>query len=398
MPTVSGAFGFGQSGTCFAMMPFNEQFNDVYEKAIKPAVEADCGLVCERADWPLQPGVVADRISKSIDEATLCIADLTGENKNVVYEVALAHARGKTTFLVTQDDPSRLFFNIQHFLVEPYHATDEGYAELRKRLADGIRRALRSDDRVLRAMLVPPTLDLREDDRFVIAASPLSYRQAFGTRGGFKMLMPTSSDQVGIRGLIQAFGVMYGLHRQPELISPGDFVDEVANEAMNLYTIASPKANPWTRLLLREFHKQWTPRWAFKADPESHDLWNVRVDVHLDDHFYMPPGHGQKGDRWRWDFGLLIRGPHPLHQRCMLTVLAGRSSLGTEAACRAATDPEHIGKIGEHLALKGVGIEDYRRAFWAVVAMSRDEEHKPAADTLEICSAGPFKPLRQSTP
>lgn len=38
------------------------------------------------------------------------------------------------------------------------------------------------------------------------------------------------------------------------------------------------------------------------------------------------------------DYGLIVRGPHPLHPHRMATVLAGPHSLGTSAACLAATN------------------------------------------------------------
>ncbi len=80
---------------------------------------------------------------------------------------------------------------------------------------------------------------------FVVAVSPLSWREAAKVGGGFKKLRRTCSDHVGIRGLIQAFGLIFGLDRLPDLLNPGDYVDQVVRDtAANIYCIGSPKANP----------------------------------------------------------------------------------------------------------------------------------------------------------
>jgi hypothetical protein len=223
---------------------------------------------------------------------------------------------------------------------------------------------------LLRKALVPSTIDAG-NAHFAVVANPLSYRAAFRARGGWKNRVTTFSDHVGIRGLMQAFGLIYGLERLPELLNPDDFDDEVLDMAetrMNLYTIGSPKANRWTGILMKRFFEKRGPTWEFKPDPESSEILNPRVIVRRNNEKYMPSAAGDS-DVLKWDFGLVIRGPHPMDASHMFMVLAGRSSLGTEATCLAVTDPGCLGRFDHRLKFDGIDLDDHRQAFCAVVSV-----------------------------
>jgi hypothetical protein len=360
---------------CFVMMPFAEPFNPVFDESIRPAIAAS-DLHCVRADDIPDPGVVADQIGKEIDGSLVCVADLTNLNRNVVYEVALAHARGKPVILITQDSPETLPFDLRHFRVIKYDSTLEGRRALCERLSLSLSAAVGAPDsptRYLEEMLVPRSLGSR-DGAFVIAASPRSWREASRLAGGFTKLRRTCSDHIGIRGLIQAFGLIFGLDRLPDLLDPGDYADQVLRESpANLYCIGSPKANRWSGLLLEDFYKCWHPRFEFKADPRSKDLRNIRVMLQMNGSAYRPHNLGLKDvNPFVRDFGILVRGPHPADPNSVFMVMAGRSSLGTEAVCRAATDPTHIAEIRRRLQNERVDLSNHKQAFWVVATMDRD--------------------------
>jgi nucleoside 2-deoxyribosyltransferase len=81
-------------------MPFDETFSDVYKIGIRESCEA-AGAYCERVDEQIFNERILDRIYNQIAKADLVIADMTGRNPNVFYEVGYAHALGKTTILLT---------------------------------------------------------------------------------------------------------------------------------------------------------------------------------------------------------------------------------------------------------------------------------------------------------
>jgi hypothetical protein len=89
------------STLCFVIMPFASSFSSVYSTGIKPAVEA-CGLVCKRGDDIQQPGTIVRQIWDSLLRSHIVIADLTGSNGNVLYELGLAHVIGHEAILLTQ--------------------------------------------------------------------------------------------------------------------------------------------------------------------------------------------------------------------------------------------------------------------------------------------------------
>lgn len=98
---------------CFVLMPFDKAFNDVYEFGIKGACE-DAGVYCERVDEQIFLGSMLDRIYNQISTADLLVADMTGRNPNVFYEVGYAHALGKNVILLTQHAED-IPFDLKHF-------------------------------------------------------------------------------------------------------------------------------------------------------------------------------------------------------------------------------------------------------------------------------------------
>ena len=98
---------------CFVLMPFDSAFNDIYEFGIKGAC-SEAGLYCERVDEQVFLGSMLDRIYSQISRADLLVADMTGMNPNVFYEVGYAHALGKNVVLLTSV-ASDIPFDLKHF-------------------------------------------------------------------------------------------------------------------------------------------------------------------------------------------------------------------------------------------------------------------------------------------
>ncbi|MGC1375625.1 MAG: SIR2 family protein [Anaerolineales bacterium] len=100
------------SRLCFVMMPFSEKFNDVYRLLIAPAVEHS-GLTPLRADEMVGGGFIIEQIRTAIHQSRLCIADVTGVNANVLWEVGYAVGTNKPLILIAEEE-SRVPFNIAH--------------------------------------------------------------------------------------------------------------------------------------------------------------------------------------------------------------------------------------------------------------------------------------------
>jgi hypothetical protein len=305
-----------------------------------------------------------------------------------MFEVALALSQAKPVVFITQGDAAKIPFDIRHHHVIRYAKTPKGLRNLEERIAATVQEVLRREcppAEGLRQMLVPESV-AQQEGPFVVAASPLSYREAFRSRGGWvERPVGTYSDQVGIRGLMQAFGLIYGLDRLPNLMNPDDFDDKILNKPAHLFCIGSPKANRWTGMMMAEFFASRKPTWEFRADPESTDLRNPKVAICTSGKAYEPLGKVE-ASRLVWDFGLVVRGPHPKDAELLFMAMAGRSSLGTEAACLATTDPECQAKLAAALAQRGVNLDEHRQAFCAVVSVrAKDMSAHLGADKKRFC-------------
>lgn len=129
---------------CFVLMPFRDPFKDVYESAIRPAVQAS-GLECLRADEMLKPRRIMDDILESIMASRVLVADLTERNPNVFYELGWSHALGKDVVLLTQKDED-VPFDLRDIRYIRYSADEAGLDQLRKTLAETLIDLLTGED------------------------------------------------------------------------------------------------------------------------------------------------------------------------------------------------------------------------------------------------------------
>lgn len=86
----------------FVLIPFDAEFDDIYKFGIKGAAD-DVGAYAERLDEQIFSEGMLDRIFNQISKADVVVADMTGRNPNVFYEVGYAHALGKAVLLLTQN-------------------------------------------------------------------------------------------------------------------------------------------------------------------------------------------------------------------------------------------------------------------------------------------------------
>ena len=96
----------------FFVMPFNDELHYFY-LYIKNHIETNHKLKCKRADEEYFTKPFLEKINDFIRKSDLIIADCTGDNPNVYYEIGLAHSQNKNVILLSQcyDHPA----NIQSF-------------------------------------------------------------------------------------------------------------------------------------------------------------------------------------------------------------------------------------------------------------------------------------------
>src|SRR4051812_3521616 len=92
-----------QAPLCFVVMPFRAELNFFY-LYLRRYLQERHGLRVERGDHRILTVPILDKIREQIIEAKVLIADITGRNANVFYELGLAHAFEKSVILITQDE------------------------------------------------------------------------------------------------------------------------------------------------------------------------------------------------------------------------------------------------------------------------------------------------------
>lgn len=371
----------------FVMMPYRTEHQQVLDRAIRPALQAT-GMAATLVKDEQYIGPVFEQIQSLIADAHLCIADVTGGNPNVMWEAAYGEALGKPMIFIAQGAAEAIPFNIRQNRCILYTVTPDGMANLQRDITETVRAVLAgetSDLHLLRQMLLPKSIT-ETPSTFVVAASPLSYRTVYHVAGWRERPARTYYDYVGIRGLMRAFGLMLGMQTLPELVSPEDFADEALERMLHLYLIGSPKSNRWSGIMMERFFAGRDAKWDFKPHPESEDLRNVKIVLRANGRAFLPLGWKETTTR-RKDFGIVLRGPNPTHPRFMMTVLAGRSALGSEAASLAVTEPSCIRKLTRELVHRDINPEDHHQAFCAVVSVEcqgTDAEMATALDTFTV--------------
>jgi len=129
------------TNTCFVAMPFHDLYTAEYDRVIRPAI-GEAGLICVRGDEIYaRPAIVQD-VWNSICNARLVVAELSGRNPNVMYEVGLAHAIGKPIILLTRSEDD-VPFDLRSLRYIYYDTNDPFCGEnLRKEITRLVRLAM----------------------------------------------------------------------------------------------------------------------------------------------------------------------------------------------------------------------------------------------------------------
>lgn len=121
---------------CFIIMPFNHLLNPIYESIIKPILK-ELTYNPLRADEIFTSKPIIDDIWENIKKSKFLIADLTGRNPNVFYELGLAHALLKEVILLTQN-LNDIPFDLRHYRIIVYQDSISGADKLKSTLKEFI--------------------------------------------------------------------------------------------------------------------------------------------------------------------------------------------------------------------------------------------------------------------
>ncbi|OGF68070.1 MAG: hypothetical protein A2Y62_13865 [Candidatus Fischerbacteria bacterium RBG_13_37_8] len=126
---------------CIVIMPPGNEFERIFEvvrNATSHSVQAD-EIECHLLKEINMPGLITDDIINSLNEAALCIADISGSNPNVMWVAGYAMALGKPTILIGQE-MEELPFNLKVHRVILYSI--DSLSELESKLIESVQQNL----------------------------------------------------------------------------------------------------------------------------------------------------------------------------------------------------------------------------------------------------------------
>lgn len=123
----------------FVIMPFSDDFFESYEM-LKTHFEDDF-VFSNAGDEDNQQNILAD-IIPPIYNADIVIADLTGLNPNVMYELGIAHSFNKKTIVITRDEIGKLPFDLKQYRAKDYSTHFKKFNELIQYLEKNLNGAL----------------------------------------------------------------------------------------------------------------------------------------------------------------------------------------------------------------------------------------------------------------
>lgn len=121
----------------FYLCPFQEPFNSIYKDHVRVSANS-MGFTIDRADEIYGTQPIIEDIWEAINCAEIVIADVTGRNPNVMYEIGMAHTVGKPVVIITQsieDVP----FDLRHHRCIVYAYTPPGCRELQEKIEGTLR-------------------------------------------------------------------------------------------------------------------------------------------------------------------------------------------------------------------------------------------------------------------
>jgi hypothetical protein len=101
--------------------PFLDELKPVYEDHVK-AVATRINVTVSRADDFFAASSIISDVWNAINRAKVLIADCTGRNPNVFYELGIAHTLGKPVILIAQSKDD-IPFDVQHIRAILYDFT-----------------------------------------------------------------------------------------------------------------------------------------------------------------------------------------------------------------------------------------------------------------------------------
>jgi hypothetical protein len=99
---------------CFVIMPFKPELNYFF-LYVKKHIEEIHNTNCLRGDNDILTIPILEKIKSYIEKSDILIADCSGRNPNVFYELGIAHTLNKKVILISMDDIREAPTDVRHY-------------------------------------------------------------------------------------------------------------------------------------------------------------------------------------------------------------------------------------------------------------------------------------------
>lgn len=244
-----------------------EQADTVRRYLVEKALSGDKKYRVERADDDTNPGNITPRIIASIQDADLIVADLTGLNPNVFYELAVAHGYGKPVVLIFKKG-ERIPFDLKDVRVVHYDMTHPAEVEKAQMMLRSYAEAALKDPGSIQTPLsaagrfraVEESTDPQVDALTELTEQVVSLRRSVSSmlsKSPDPDANPTAADTVALRDLLE------GLANRG--LVKADALEELPNQSTSAWF------DTWVKELAERVRKQPDP-WATPSNSKN-DPW-----------------------------------------------------------------------------------------------------------------------------
>lgn len=132
---------------CYVIMPFSKhvgidesEWTDVYETIFKPAIEGSgFGYRCERSS--ITTGSFTKDIVENMKNAHVVLADITGFNGNVMWELGVRHALSPRTIMVSRNNVTekKVISDLGTYGVHFYENNGRGIENFKKEMKETLK-------------------------------------------------------------------------------------------------------------------------------------------------------------------------------------------------------------------------------------------------------------------
>ena len=226
--------------SCFVIMPFAGHWQEYYDEIYSPAI-SDAGLNPVRADEIFSAGSILKDIVEHLSKCSVVLADITEGNRNVDYELGLAHALGKPTILVGTVE-MKLFFDIGQERMITYSHKERGWRlGLRPTLTKAVQETLANP-----SSAIPSVFMHVKPSRLEVDETTLRMRRIEDLLAELLRTIAGNGAQTGrLRGLLKGLpAAVDEAERQLASCDPQDVVRSLVNLGYGQYMARTRSRRP----------------------------------------------------------------------------------------------------------------------------------------------------------